>query len=180
MPPAHASCWCLGTHECSLLMHEPCSLTVVAKYFFIRPPQVVVRHMVASDPSRVGGRVQSRGRHGDSGALPGREAGSGAAGCIAAPEPSRERRQGPELRTRGRTEALPNEAMGSDTVGHATARGHVLCFLLWLGACMRGYPVYRVPIVALGPTSSEAANQQVGPASFPYSPSAFSPSWLEW
>jgi hypothetical protein len=28
---------------------------------------------------------------------------------------------------------------------------------------MRGYPVFRVPIVAPGPTSGEAANPQVGP-----------------
>jgi hypothetical protein len=32
---------------------------------------------------------------------------------------------------------------------------------------MQGYPVYRVPTVALGPTSGEVVNPQVGPVSFP-------------
>jgi hypothetical protein len=32
---------------------------------------------------------------------------------------------------------------------------------------MRGYPVLRVPTVALGPILGEAANPRVGPTSFP-------------
>jgi hypothetical protein len=36
-----------------------------------------------------------------------------------------------------------------------------------LKSCARGYPVYRVPTVAPGPTSGEAVNPQVGPIPFP-------------
>jgi hypothetical protein len=42
------------------------------------------------------------------------------------------------------TRALPNEAAGSDTAGHATARGCTPRFWSWLGACIWGYPVCRV------------------------------------
>jgi hypothetical protein len=32
-----------------------------------------------------------------------------------------------------------------------------------LEACTQVYPVYKIPIVAPGPTSGDAANPQVGP-----------------
>jgi hypothetical protein len=41
-------------------------------------------------PYEQGGRIQSRGTHGSTGALLSREAGSGAAGHMAAPEPGRQ------------------------------------------------------------------------------------------
>jgi hypothetical protein len=88
------------------------------------------------------------GTCGDVGALLSGEVGSGAAGHMAALEPSRVRRQDPEPRDtwwrrsppeqggrirsrgmRGGTGALPNRAVGSDTAEHAVARGHTACFL---------------------------------------------------
>jgi hypothetical protein len=92
-PPACTSCGCLGTHEHSSITHEICSLTVVAKYFFIHPPRVV-GYVTAPKPSRArrqspesrntwqhqsppeqGGGVRSRRTRGNPGALQRRERG---------------------------------------------------------------------------------------------------------
>jgi hypothetical protein len=67
---------------------------------------------------------------------------------------------------RGGEEALCQE-MGA--VGHAGMCAH-LVFGLLLKACMQGYPIFRVPTLAPGPTLGEAAIPQVGPASFPVQP----------
>jgi hypothetical protein len=80
-------------------------------------------------PPEQGGRVQSCGTHGDIGApLPqSREEGSGATGHTVALEPS------------------CASVVGCGTVGHTTTCGCTPCFLPWLRACTRGYPVHRVP-----------------------------------
>jgi hypothetical protein len=93
-PLARASCRCLGPCERSSVTHDPSNLTIVAEYFFIRLPWVV-GHVVALEPSHVGRRGPEPRAHGGSGALPRREAGSEAVGCMATPEPSRTGRLGP-------------------------------------------------------------------------------------
>jgi hypothetical protein len=103
--------------------------------------------------TRGGGGVQGHGTCGGTTALLSGEVGSEAVGHVVAPEPCRA----------GMT--------GSDTTGHAVAHGHTPCFLAYLGACMLGYPVYKVSTVAPRPTSREVANLQVVPTSpFPAQP----------
>jgi hypothetical protein len=96
--PACASYRLLGTRECSSVMCEPCSLAVTVKYFFIHPPQIVVGHVTAPEPSRVGRRVRSYGTCGSTGALSSREMGSRAVGRVTALEPSCTGRRGLEPR----------------------------------------------------------------------------------
>jgi hypothetical protein len=91
-------------------------------------------------PHEQGGGMRCRGTHGSVGALPSREAGSGAVGHMAAPEPSRAGRQGlepwatwqqwshPEQGggiwchgTHGSAGALPSWKAGSGVVGHMAA-----------------------------------------------------------
>jgi hypothetical protein len=95
-PPVHTSCRCLGMREYSSIMCEPCSLTVATKYLFIHPHRylwVTRRHQ---SPPEQGDGVQSHVMHDSTGALPIREAGSGAAGRVAVLEPSRAGRRGPD------------------------------------------------------------------------------------
>jgi hypothetical protein len=46
--------------------------------------------------------------------------------------------------------------------GHVGVCERTSCPSSCLSACMRGYPVSRVPIMASGPILGEAANLQVG------------------
>jgi hypothetical protein len=90
----------------------------------------------------------SHGTHGGTRALPSGKAGSRAVGRVAALEPSRVERRGPQLRdawrhqsppkqrggvwsckTQGATGALPNGAARPSTVIHTAALGHAPCFL---------------------------------------------------
>jgi hypothetical protein len=50
MPPAHAPHRSLGTCVCSSVTCGPCYLAVAAKYFFIRPRQIVVGHVAVLEP----------------------------------------------------------------------------------------------------------------------------------
>jgi hypothetical protein len=50
--------------------------------------------------------------------------------------------------------------------GHVGACEHTSCHSSYLRACMRGYPVYRVPTVVPGLTPGDAANPRVGSTSF--------------
>jgi hypothetical protein len=91
-------------------------------------------------PSEQGGGVRCRGTRGSARALPSMEAGSGVMGHVAAPEPSRVGRQGPEpcdtwqhrsppeqggrvpsRGTRDSVGALPSREAGSGAVGHVAA-----------------------------------------------------------
>jgi hypothetical protein len=139
-PPAQASCNCLGPGECSLVMREPSSLTVVAEYFFIHLPWAV-GYATAPEPSTQGGGVWHRGTHGGSEALLVERWG---------PEPrdvwqlrsplSREAGSGAALRP----QSCPAQGVGSR-------------------AYMRGYLVHKVLTVAPGSSSGEVVNLQVGP-----------------
>jgi hypothetical protein len=103
-------------------------------------------------------------------------------GHVATPEPSSAVRRGPEpqdtwqhrsparqrgevwgCKTHGSTGALLGREARSGAVGHAAACGRTPCSLSCLEACMQGYSVCRVSIVAPGPTSGEVANPHVGP-----------------
>jgi hypothetical protein len=135
-------------------------------------------------PPQQGGRVQGHMTCGGAEAHTSREAGSGAVGHVVAPEPTVAGRQGPGLqdtwwhqsppqlggsfwshRTHVSTGAHPSWEAASGATGHVSAHGSASYPSLWLHACMRGYPVYRVPTVAPRPTSGEAMNLQVGPSS---------------
>jgi hypothetical protein len=80
---------------------------------------------------------------GSTGAHLSKEVRSGAAGHMVAPEPTSAGRCGPKL-----------QLAWQRVDAHSAP-----C----LRACMRGYPVFRVPIEALGPTSGDAVNSQVEP-----------------
>jgi hypothetical protein len=128
------------TRKCTMEMCEPCIFTVTAKYFLIHPPQIVVRHVVVTGPSRVGrrdpeswdtwklrspleqgGGVRSRGTRGGTGALPCREVGSGAMGSVAAMEPSLTRSLSPILwDIRQRVVARPASCLGLELVRRGT------------------------------------------------------------
>jgi hypothetical protein len=51
--------------------------------------------------------------------------------------------------TCGNTGAILSREGRSGAAGHVAARGSTPCSLSCLEACMLGYPVYRVPIVAV-------------------------------
>jgi hypothetical protein len=64
---------------------------------------------------------------------------------------------------------------GATLCQETRATGHadmcaLLVFHLDLELVRGGYPVFKVPTVAPGPTPGEAANPWVGPASFPMQP----------
>jgi hypothetical protein len=68
----------------------------------------------------------------------------------------------------GSAGALLNREVGSGTARRMVAHGCTLGPFSWLEASMLGYLVCRIPTVAPGPTSGEAANLQVGlTSSFP-------------
>jgi hypothetical protein len=139
-------------------------------------------HVAAPELSSQGGRARSHGTRGSAGAHPGREARSGAEELMVAPELNSARRRGPgphdtwlhwsspqqggEVRGRGtRGSSGPHLCMEvcSKATTSMEARGCTLGSLSSLRACIWGYPVFRVPTEAPGPTSREAANPQVGP-----------------
>jgi hypothetical protein len=87
------------THERALKTREPSYMPRPVRLFFIpeaRGPLSAAWHVVVSEPSQAGSRVQSRGARGSVGALLSREVGSKAAWHVAASEPSRAGRQGPK------------------------------------------------------------------------------------
>jgi hypothetical protein len=154
---------------------------ITAKPFFIlkaRDPLRVVEHVIESEPFQAGrqgsepwgtwqhrspleqgGGVRSYVTHGSIGALLSWEAGSGAMGHMAAPEPASIGRQGPEScdmwqhwsppEQRGRVQRrgargsagahLGREA-GSKATGHMAVHRCMPFSLSWIEACMRGYP----------------------------------------
>jgi hypothetical protein len=65
--------------------------------------------------------------------------------------------------TRGGAGAHLCREVWSEATAYVTAHGCTSYSLSCLRACMRGYPVFRVPTKAPGPTLGEAANPQVGP-----------------
>jgi hypothetical protein len=67
--------------------------------------------------------------------------------------------------TCGSPKALPNRELESSAARSVAAHGYTPRLLSYLEACTQGYSVCMVPTVAPGPTSGEASNQQVGPAS---------------
>jgi hypothetical protein len=86
-----------------------------------------------------GGRIRSRGTCDSVRALSSREAGSGAARHVAAPEPSQARRQDPEPRDTWQCRSHPEQ-------GGKIRRCRAYCStssLSWTQACMRRYLVSR-------------------------------------
>jgi hypothetical protein len=162
-PPARASCNCLGPGECSSVMREPSSLTVVAEYFFIHLPWAV-GYATAPEPSTQGGGVWHRGTHGGSEALLVERWG---------PEPRDVwQLRSPLSREAGSGAALRPQSCLAQGVGSRAARcmaipepSHTPCFSPWFGAYMRGYLVHKVLTVAPGSSLGEVANLQVGPKS---------------
>jgi hypothetical protein len=65
--------------------------------------------------------------------------------------------------THDSTGALLSGEAGSRAMGYVAAHDSTSCSLSWPHACMRGYPICRVSIVAPGPTSGKVMNPQVGP-----------------
>jgi hypothetical protein len=108
------------------------------------------------------GEVQSCRACGGVGALLSTEVGSGAAGHVATSKPSSAGRRGRSCGTHVSTGALLSGEVVSRAVRHMVARGSSSCSLSWPHACMRGYPVCRVPTLALETTSGEVMNSQVG------------------
>jgi hypothetical protein len=123
--------------------------------------------MVAPKHSSRGGRARSHGTRGSAGAYLDREARPGAEKHVAAPELNSTRRrglgpratwqhrsspkQGGEVRgrgTRGGSGAHLCREVWSEGTTCVVARGCTPCSLSWLRACMREYPVFRVPTKA--------------------------------
>jgi hypothetical protein len=69
--------------------------------------------------------------------------------------------------TRGGSRAALSQEAGAEATGHVGARERPSCPSSCLRACMRVYPVLRVPTVAPEPTPGYATNPRVGPTSFP-------------
>jgi hypothetical protein len=179
--------------EPALKTHEPSCVPRAAKPFFIHVvhnPLGVVGLMAAPELYSQEGRAWSPGTHGSAGAHLSKEVRSGAMGHVAAPELTLARRRGSELRdtwwhrssiqqgeevwghgTCGSSGAHLCREARSEATAYVVARGCTSCSLSSLGACMGGYPVFRVPTEAPGPTSGEAANPQVGPI-------FWRPAWL--
>jgi hypothetical protein len=87
----------LETCVCALETREPSCIDMPTRFFFMleaRGPQGTAGRVAAPEPSRQGGRVWSHMTRGGTGALPSREAGSGATGNVAASEPTLAGRQG--------------------------------------------------------------------------------------
>jgi hypothetical protein len=85
------------THEHALETCEPSCVPRAARPFFIpavHSPLGGVGYVVAPELSLLGGRAQSHGTHGSTGAHLVREATSGAEGHVAAPELTSTRRRG--------------------------------------------------------------------------------------
>jgi hypothetical protein len=112
-----------------------------------------------------------RGTRESVGALPSRETWSRAVRYMELSEPSQARRQGLKPQdtwqrrsppkqggrvqsrgTRDSVEALPSREAGSEAAGHMAVR---LTPCLGLEACMRGYPVYRVPTLVIAIMDSD-------------------------
>jgi hypothetical protein len=173
------------THDRALKTCEPTCVTRAGKSFFIpvvHSPPGVVGHVAALELPSQGGRAQSHGTRGSTGADLSKEVRSRAEGHVVAPEltSARRRRPGPwdmwqhwsssrqggEVRGRrtcGSSEAHLYREVWSKATACVAAHGCTPCSLSSLRACMRGYPVFRVPTEAPEPTSEEAANPQVRP-----------------
>jgi hypothetical protein len=110
-------------------------------------------------PPQPGGGVQRCCTRGGTRALLSREAWSGAAVHVVAPEPSSAGKRGLELLDTWRHWSAPQHVGG---VRSYRTRGSISCSLSYLDASVRGYPVCMVPTVALGPTLGEVAKPQLG------------------